>query len=154
MKQCTTSRPQLGKSDQNLGQDEDHLVVATAERDTMIDRLVSILEMRLIALMRSRNQKTPLDDEAKRELRVYVEHIESLYKDVEYHSFEHASHVTISMNKLISTKCAHADYHQDCHNTDQESSHSLFISFMMVYAALVHDVCHTGKSNKILQDKK
>jgi len=140
-----------GQAWSKLGQDEGHLVAATTERDIMVDRLASILEIRLIAVIRERNQ-TPLNNVTRRELRAYVAHIESLYNQVEYHSFEHASHVTISMNKLITAKYEHSSSSQHSNKNDQESCQNAFISFMMVYSALVHDVCHTGRSNKMLQD--
>jgi len=141
-----------GQAWTKLGQDEGHLVVATTDRNIMVDRMASLLEMRLIDVLQARNQP-PLDDVTRRELRAYVAHIESLYNHVEYHTFEHASHVTISMNKLINVKCGSTHCTQDPSHIGSDLCENPFISFMMVYSALVHDVGHTGKSNKILEDQ-
>jgi len=133
-----------------LGKDQCPLVAATADRNTMIDRIASMLEIRLSALMQARDQ-IPLGDVIKKELRAYVAHIESLYNDVEYHRFEHASHVAISMNKLLDFEKKSTP--QDRRKIDREMSQDPFVAFMLVYSALVHDVGHTGKSNKILEDQ-
>jgi len=142
-----------GQAWSKLGQDEGPLVMAIANRNIMVDRIASLLEMRLTDVLQARNQH-PFDDVTRRELRAYVAHIETLYNDVEYHSFEHASHVTISMNKLLNAKCASIHRPQDEYcQIGSDLCENPFISFMMVYSALVHDVGHTGKSNQILEEQ-
>ena len=42
------------------------------------------------------------DTKAQKQLNEYVSFIASKYRDVGYHSVEHAAHVTVSMNKMIS----------------------------------------------------
>jgi hypothetical protein len=42
-----------------------------------------------------------LDEEVKSQMKMYVAEIASMYNDVPFHNFEHASHVALSANKLI-----------------------------------------------------
>jgi Adenylate and Guanylate cyclase catalytic domain len=45
---------------------------------------------------------TPLNDDVMDELRNYVQTIASLYNDNPFHNFDHANHVVMSVNKLLS----------------------------------------------------
>jgi len=70
----------------------------------------------------------------------YVERICDLYIANDYHNFQHAYHVTISVNKLVdltiqNEQLLHDDY---------------LVHFALVFTALVHDVGHKGIPNFIL----
>ena len=97
------------------------------------------------------------------QLRAYVARIASYYKGVPFHNFEHASHVALSANKLIKRIIApeDVDYRKDGTNNRERMEslasdlhHSTFgissdplTHFVVVFAALVHDVDHTGVPN-------
>jgi hypothetical protein len=99
------------------------------------------------------NNPGAISEVVKKEIHVYVSQICKRYNKVNFHSFEHASHVTISMNKLV-------DLFQKASNSftsDVEAAPSITlrdssIYFVLVFAALVHDVGHTGKPNKVLEE--
>lgn len=103
-----------------------------------------------------------LPEAARRELHEYVLRIAMKYQQVHFHAFEHASHVTMSANKLMNKICSresgHASSGSDKKNEKQEREVDLFFStfgigcdplaqLAVVFAALVHDVEHTGVPN-------
>lgn len=104
-----------------------------------------------------------LNVEVAGQLRSYVEFIASMYKDVPFHNFEHASHVALSANKLIQRIVA-ADgmgcYHEitpkkkrremlakDRHDYTFGITSDPLTQFAVVFSALIHDVDHPGVSN-------
>lgn len=52
-------------------------------------------------LMPTKEKVNLIPPKAREELRAYVAQIASMYRDVNFHNFEHASHVTMSAQKLI-----------------------------------------------------
>ena len=118
-----------------------------------------------------------LDDAVILQLRAFISAIANLYRNNSFHSFEHACHVTMSVTKLLSRIVMPSDleYVQnnkkaeqqgtphdeqpDEHNTTIESTlhdHTYGITsdpltqFSLVFAALIHDVDHTGVPNTVL----
>eukprot|EP00934_Nitzschia_sp_Nitz4_P005892 Nitzschia sp. Nitz4//scaffold49_size126201//42312//46233//NITZ4_003637-RA/size126201-processed-gene-0.137-mRNA-1//1//CDS//3329553134//5882//frame0 len=80
---------------------------------------------------------------AKNQLRLFVIEVASMYRDVPFHGFEHASHVVMSVTKLLARVVV-------------PESPSLHISgfqsdplthFTVAVAALIHDLDHTGVPN-------
>jgi hypothetical protein len=138
-----------------VGQPDSSLVSATSNKSTMVYRIFSILEYRLSIAMKDRGQK-PLTYTLKNELHSYVQNILFMYNNVHFHGIEHASHVTISMHKLIDSLGESAkrsslrriEMMEDSETTD--IIHNSFTHFALVFACVIHDVEHTGKSNKIL----
>ncbi|KAL9181073.1 hypothetical protein ACHAXT_009878 [Thalassiosira profunda] len=108
--------------------------------------------------------------DARTELRSYVSQIASMYRDVNFHNFEHASHVTMSAQKLINKVVLRpATSSTGTKKGDEEKrareKADLFFStygiaadplaqFAVVFAALVHDVDHTGVPNVQLGKEK
>ena len=104
-----------------------------------------------------------INQSVRSQLRAYVARIARYYKDVPFHNFEHASHVALSANKLIKRIIApeDVDYKKDGTNNGERMEslasdlhHSTFgissdplTHFVVVFAALVHDVDHTGVPN-------
>ena len=129
-------------------------------------------------LMPSKDKVSLIPPKAREELRAYVARIASMYRDVHFHSFEHASHVTMSAQKLINKVVLRdaAEYSSSARQKDEEEKKSgdgkskndkadLFFStygisadplaqFAVVFAALVHDVDHTGVPNVQLIKEK
>jgi hypothetical protein len=86
------------------------------DHDDLVNQIVAILEMRLAALVssrtsvmgalvRTRSTQDEIEDglspSVREELRAYVAQIASLYRNVHYHAFPHAAHVSLSVNRLI-----------------------------------------------------
>jgi class 3 adenylate cyclase len=107
-----------------------------------------------------------LSDEVMSQLRSYVNTIASLYQDNPFHNFEHASHVTMSVVKLLSRIVAPSHIHienvasLDNQETNEKAGelhdHTYGITsdpltqFAVVFSALIHDVDHTGVPNSTL----
>jgi hypothetical protein len=93
--------------------------------------------------------KTLLDSVVMDELREYVRTIAQLYNQNPFHNFDHANHVVLSVNKLLSRINA-----PDIEG-DQEAvyNHTFGITsdpltwFSVLLSALVHDVDHSGVPN-------
>jgi|AntRauTorckE5430_2_1112549.scaffolds.fasta_scaffold00290_1 hypothetical protein len=138
---------------ERLGLPDTPLVTSTSDINVMIDRVNGMLQHRLAIAMEQRKQSA-MSKLQKSQLRAYVSDIASMYKSVDYHNFEHAVHVTTSMHKLIDTIVSSIDggglgNGSICQKMWQNS----FNHFVMIFACLIHDVEHTGQSNKILQAK-
>jgi hypothetical protein len=103
-----------------------------------------------------------LSDEVIEQLHDYVCNIAAIYRDNAFHSFEHASHVTMSVTKLLSRIVAPSEFDFDDDHIDRHGKRKLASSlhdhtygitsdpltqFACVFSALVHDVDHTGVPN-------
>ena len=86
---------------ETLGHADSTLVAASSDRDVMISRIATILEHRLSVAIRKRGNQNEMSPNAKKQLVEYVREVALRYNEVKYHNFEHASHVVISMHKLI-----------------------------------------------------
>lgn len=118
-----------------------------------------------------------LVDSISKSVREYVTCIGKLYNHVGFHCFEHATHVTISMNKLLSMVTSNNNHFRDhmkrgtserhvpsnYHERHHEGVSSDFsfgigqdprILFAMVFTALIHDVGHTGVPNSVLVEEE
>jgi class 3 adenylate cyclase len=108
---------------------------------------------------------------ARSQLRDYVAHIAALYHDNAFHNFEHASHVVMSASKLLQriitphtvdyradesgkTFKSHSVLSKEIHETSFGISSDPLMQFAVVFAALIHDVDHTGLQNTQLVKKK
>lgn len=137
-----------------IGLPDSPMVAATSNEGIMVARVSAMLQHRLEIAMDQRRQG-PMNRLQKSQLRSYVNEIASMYNPVEFHNFEHAVHVTTSMNKIIDTIVVSVDNGQYgngsiCRDFWQNS----FIHFTIIFSCLIHDVEHTGKSNKILAAKE
>jgi hypothetical protein len=94
-------------------------------------------------------------------LRAYVRSIASMYRMNSFHNFEHASHVAMSVTKLLSRIATSEtiDYGDMTYKKKGEAANQLheeftfgitsdpLIQFACAYSALIHDVDHTGLPN-------
>jgi len=85
------------------------------------------------------------------QVREYVSRIASRYQHVPYHTFEHATHVLLSANKLLFLLVSAGDEYGDpikkrAFGLNSNSEYQL----ALIFAALVHDVDHGGVSNQTL----
>lgn len=143
-----------------------HEEIATAVNMPSFDRE----SMSAACLMPSNEKVNLIPPKAREELRGYVARIASMYQDVHFHSFEHASHVTMSAQKLInkvvlrnsaelsSISSKRGDQKGEKELQTKSEEKDLFFStygissdplaqFAVVFAALVHDVDHRGIPN-------
>jgi hypothetical protein len=104
----------------------------------------------------------------KSQLFDYVSRIAAMYRDVPFHNFEHASHVTMSASKLMKRiinpddiNVSNTKRRNSCgaiaraiHNCTFGLSSDPLTQFAIVFSALIHDVDHTGVSNSQLIKEK
>jgi hypothetical protein len=92
-----------------------------------------------------------LDVDVLRELRDYVQTIAALYNDNPFHNFDHANHVVMSVNKLLSRIIApDLDIEGDdkkLHDHTYGITSDPLTWFACVFSALIHDVDHCGVPN-------
>jgi class 3 adenylate cyclase len=89
------------------------------------------------------------------QLKAYVTWVASMYKDNPFHNFDHASHVVMSVIKLMSRIVAPTDHHiNDNAATLHDHTYGItsdpLTQFACVFSALIHDVDHTGVPNTTL----
>lgn len=107
------------------------------------------------AVTRFHEEDADLPHAVKTQLKLFVTAISSGYnKKNAFHNFEHASHVLLSATKLLK-RISYADGHHkkegvtthDLHQYTCGISSDPLTQFAVVFAALIHDVGHTGVSN-------
>jgi len=98
-----------------------------------------------------------LPDEIKFQMKDFVASVAAMYRDTPFHNFDHASHVTMSANKLMKriiipdsgkpkkNKGVHAE--SELHGKTFGISSDPLTQFAVVFGALIHDIDHTGLTN-------
>ncbi|CAB9507971.1 Receptor-type guanylate cyclase gcy [Seminavis robusta] len=152
---------ELGPIEQGMGKGGEH--------DVVLDEVKEIIQLPKYdnAAARSREQVDPknirLPKEVTDQLRTYVSTIASLYRDtVPFHNFEHASHVTMSVVKLLSRIVApkavssdgEGDFNKELHDHTYGIASDPLTQFAVVMSALMHDVDHVGVPNIQLVKEK
>ena len=90
------------------------------------------------------------DDTAMEQLRDFLSQVAGMYRSNHFHNFEHASHVTSSVRKLLS-RIVKVD-----NDIEDLSGHSYGITsdpltqFVVVLSAIIHDCDHPGVPNATL----
>lgn len=92
------------------------------------------------------------------ELRTFIEAIAELYVNNPFHNFEHASHVTMSVIKLMSRIVSPDDgadaqnlpYMRSLHEQTYGIASDALAQFAIVLSALIHDAGHQGVPNSVL----
>eukprot|EP00977_Amphora_coffeiformis_P011778 scaffold2872_cov193-Amphora_coffeaeformis.AAC.1 len=104
-----------------------------------------------------------LDRKLEDQLQVYVAALASMYRDNAFHSFErltfpllaqHASHVTMSVVKLLSRIVAPEASESNSSNDHRQGIKSPLTQFTVLLSALIHDVDHPGVPNTQLIKEK
>ena len=111
-----------------------------------------------VAKMQLPPEEITLDTEAEAQLYDYVATVAAMYRNNPFHNFEHASHVTMSVSKLLSRIVAPSDLdfqnsaarNQTLHDHTYGITSDPLTQFACVLSALVHDVDHTGVPNSQL----
>ena len=134
---------------------------AQEQGKTVIDEVKEIIHLPEFDAEVAENQQDPsdvvLDEGVMDELRAFVGTIATLYRENPFHNFEHASHVTMSVVKLLS-RINTADALTDKADRDVIKLHDFtygitsdpMTQFAVVFAALIHDVDHSGVPNATL----
>ena len=143
--------------------------IAKKERDILmkdgmvLDEVEEIVTLPNFDAAASKNRIDPgtvqIPPKVAEQLREYVKSIASQYRNNPFHNFEHASHVTMSVSKLLSRIAA-----PDIDETDQNLASSLhdhtygitsdpLTQFAVVLSALIHDVDHVGVPNFLLVEE-
>ena len=94
--------------------------------------------------------------QTRADLHEYVSRIASMYNDVPFHNFEHASHVTLCANKLLNRLINSDEYEteEELHDATFGISSDPLTHFAIVFAALIHDAGHIGLPNaQLVKDK-
>jgi 3'5'-cyclic nucleotide phosphodiesterase len=137
-----------------------------ASRGLVIDEVVEVIALPAFAngvrVKRSSRLAKVLPSVVRTQLKEFVSGIASMYRNVPFHNFEHASHVTMSANKLMKRIITPDDNvaasekplrPRELHRSTFGISSDPLTQFAVVFAALIHDVDHTGLSNTTLVEK-
>jgi len=133
---------------------------------TVLEEFVPIIQLKRLEDRkrpgrRNSNNAIDADEKVKSELRSFLTHIAQMYTDTNhFHNFEHASHVTASVKKLLK-RIVNVDPDngftrrpsQDGISMVDLAGHSYGITsdpltqFAVVFSALIHDADHPGVPN-------
>lgn len=162
LKQVVSRRNEKQRSKKFSNPSQEFLVeTSRGEGQTVIDEVREIIELPEFDQKLARNQQDPsmiqLDPQVETQLFDYIALIASMYRDVPFHNFEHASHVTMSVTKLLSRIVAPDDVIADDDDDEGVSKnlhdHTYGITsdpltqLAVIFSALIHDVDHTGVPN-------
>jgi hypothetical protein len=86
-----------------------------------------------------------LSKAVEEQLRDYIGFIASMYREIAFHNFKHASNVSMTCNKYLQ-RIADDKLQQQMDNP--------LAQFSVIFASLVHDVDHAGVSNAQLIEEK
>jgi len=134
--------------------------VQAAKLPVKIQRLVewnsSVLLDKLKDVVLQRNaglpdkQKMEVSPEVIDQINQYVEGVARRYHDNPFHNFEHASHVTLSVVKLLSRV---VEDDSDTTNYTRGIASNAMMQFGVIFSALIHDVDHLGVPNAQLVEE-
>eukprot|EP00980_Cylindrotheca_fusiformis_P027884 scaffold22563_cov128-Cylindrotheca_fusiformis.AAC.1 len=161
LEQIVGSRGGVVNQIQTLSEAEKNTVI---DGRTVLDEFTPVIPLkRFDAEELERRQRTTtvdIGEEAKQQLRNYVSTISEMYSDNAFHNFEHASHVTASVKKLlariVNTDAGNglaASIPTDSVDLVDLAGHSYGITsdpltqFTVVFSALIHDADHPGVPN-------
>jgi len=97
-----------------------------------------------------------LSEDVLSQLKDYVQTLAAMYRDNPFHNFEHASHVTMSVMKLLSrivapdVTNAPTDTDEALHDHTYGITSDPMTQFAVALSALIHDVDHPGVPNSQL----
>jgi hypothetical protein len=126
----------------------------------VLDEMVEVVTLPKFNAKAAKNQMDHnaihIPPQVLNQLTEYIKTVASMYRDNAFHNFEHASHVTMSVSKLLSRIVA-----PDIDEKSKDLAHSLhdhtygitsdpLTQFAVVLSGLIHDVDHVGLPNFLL----
>ena len=123
----------------------------------LIEWNASLLQDRLKKVLEQRNKKPELSEKVQNQTMDFVTEIAAGYKNNHFHNFEHCSHVTMSVSKLLGRVAKLED--QDAARPSKRKNYVKDISscaltqFAVVLSAIIHDLDHTGVPNATLVEE-
>jgi len=113
-------------------------------------------------LDRNLNDKSEIPDEVVSQLRTLITELATQYRTNDFHNFEHASHVAMSVIKLLSRIVAPCD---ELEHTQEDGAQTLhdhtygitsdpLTQFACAFGAIIHDIDHKGVPNAQLVKEK
>jgi class 3 adenylate cyclase len=147
----------------------DPLNVKSQSDDSLVDDRTVLDEVREIISLPTFNKRVRSTNNADSielepfvavQLQAYIAAVASMYRDNPFHNFEHASHVTMSVVKLMSRIIAPVESGSEKKVSKRLHDHTYGITsdpltqFACVFSALIHDVDHTGVPNAQLVKEK
>jgi hypothetical protein len=109
-----------------------------------------------VAAQQAAANQVELSQTVKGQLTSLVGSLATLYHDNPFHNFEHASHVTMSVAKLLArivapeVEAKEYEYDSLVHDHTYGITSDPLTQFAVVFSALVHDVDHPGVPNAAL----
>lgn len=130
------------------------------EGTTVLDEVREIIELpdfegKCLGKMEMSAEQPELNPRVCSELRDYIAAIAQRYRGNPFHSFDHASHVLMSVSKLLNRIVAPEVFGISIDDNIQKSLHDHtfgitsdpLTQFACIFAALIHDVDHHGVPN-------
>ena len=154
-----SSKPKKRSNQSAAGRSRDNIEFHKP-RGMVLDEVEEIIVLPSEPAKYKRDPETvELPPEVVRQLRDYVATIASMYRNNPFHSFDHASHVTMSVMKLLSRVVTPdtIDYNDMSYKvkaaSEQLHEYTFGITsdpltqFAVAFSALIHDVDHPGVPN-------
>jgi class 3 adenylate cyclase len=144
------------------------LSTSTTKASTVLDEVKEVIRLpnfnaRCAKNLRNYSDTIVLNDGIEDELREYVMRIARMYRKNPFHNFEHASHVTMSVSKLLSRVVnPGSEIEPEAPGNDKKKTASELhcfsygitsdplTQFACLFSALIHDVEHSGVPNTVL----
>lgn len=130
-----------------------------------LDEVVETIELPSfdagVAKRRKNAENAAISVAAVQQLHQYISCIAGMYRNNAFHNFEHASHVVMSVIKLLSRIIAPTDielgdgakHEYTLHDYTFGISNDPLTQFACAFSALIHDVDHTGVPNaKLIEE--
>ncbi|CAB9515790.1 Receptor-type guanylate cyclase gcy [Seminavis robusta] len=145
-----TAKQAMQRSQQNK------VVLPEKENTNPIDQVKEIIQLPDFDAEAAERQQNPADVEIPsqvvQELHLLVSEIARLYNDNPFHNFDHASHVVMSVIKLMRRIMAPSDNDQaesaaKLHDHTYGITSDPLTQFACAFSALIHDADHVGVSN-------
>jgi class 3 adenylate cyclase len=132
--------------------------VTHLSEETVLDEVKEIIHLPTYRGQTANDQDSvELDPVVLDQLEAYVSTVASMYRDNPFHNFEHASHVVMSVVKLLSRIIAPdigEETGKDMASTLHDHTYGItsdpLTQFAGVFSALIHDADHTGVPNSQL----
>jgi hypothetical protein len=117
-----------------------------------LEEVVEVIELPEFDSAAYSTKNVKVDPDVVSQLVKYVGMISSMYRGNPFHNFDHASHVTQSVSKLLSRIVSLPNIAE----AEQQHDHTYGITsdpltqFAIVFSSLIHDVDHRGVPNFLL----